>query len=37
MPRRWAACCGEALREDGHAVDLVCTGADAVWLGMERD
>jgi two-component system, OmpR family, response regulator len=25
------------LREEGHAVDLVRTGADAVWLGTERE
>ena len=25
------------LQESGHAVDLVCTGADAVWLGVEQD
>ncbi len=25
------------LQEEGHAVDLACTGADAVWLGTERD
>lgn len=25
------------LREEGHAVDLVTTGADAVWLGTERE
>jgi two-component system OmpR family response regulator len=25
------------LQEEGHAVDLVRTGADAVWLGAERD
>jgi two-component system OmpR family response regulator len=25
------------LQESGHAVDLVCTGAEAVWLGVEQD